>query len=321
MRPPARIAVTGSSGYLGRRLVEELLARPHVERVVGLDVAEAEPIEDERFRFVRHDICQPCTTVLRKHGIEALAHLAFCFAPIRNRSLAARINQAGSRQVLDSGLRAGVRTLLYCSSGTAYGALPGNTRPLREDDPLRASPAFGYAYDKRVTDQMWQEAGGQHADRRLIVCRPCVVMGPGVDNYLSRMTTKRLVFLVRGYTPPMQFVHEQDVAAAMTQMLEYAPSGAYNVAPADTLTLPDIADRFGRRLMGLPAWLIYPLTQAAYSVGLRALSEVPKGFLDYVRYPWLLDPSRCQEQLGLCCRYSSRETIEAWYRAFSFRQS
>ena len=319
MRPPARIAVTGSSGYLGRRLVDELLSRPHVERVVGLDVKEAETIEDDRFHFVRHDICQPCATVLSNHGVEALAHLAFCFAPIRNRLLAARINLGGSRQVLDSGLRAHVRTLLYCSSGTAYGALPGNIRPLREDDPLRASPAFGYAYDKRVTDQMWQEAAGQHPDRRFIICRPCVVMGPAVDNYLSRMTTKRLVFLVRGYNPPMQFVHEQDVATGMTLMLERAPSGAYNLAAADTLTLPEIADVFGRRLMGLPAWLIYPLTQAAYSVGLRALSEVPRGFLDYVRYPWLLDPSRCQEQLGLCCRYSSRQAVEALYRAFISR--
>jgi len=321
MNPPTRIAVTGSAGYLGRGLVRHLLARPHVELVVGLDVNHGELIDDHRYRFVKHDIRRPCAVLLVKHGLEAVVHLAFCFAPVRKRSLATEVNVGGTRQLLVSCLRAQVRTLLYCSSGTAYGALPSNTRPLREDDPLQAGPSFQYAFEKRLTDEMWQETAGQHPDRRVLICRPPVVMGPEVDNYLSRMINKPVVFLVRGRPAPMQFIHERDVAAGLALLLERAPGGVYNLAPPDTVTLPEAARWFGRRPVQLPAGLLYPATTVTYALRLSWINEVPAGFLDYVRYPWVLDASRAERDLGLRCRYSSRQAVEDWHRASTMADS
>ena len=35
---PRAIAVTGASGYIGKRLVEGLLEQPNVERILGVDL-------------------------------------------------------------------------------------------------------------------------------------------------------------------------------------------------------------------------------------------------------------------------------------------
>ena len=315
MNPPSRIAVTGSSGYLGGGLVGHLLSLPHVERVLGLDVHEAECPSDDRYLFERHDVRHPCAGLLVRHGIEAVVHLAFRFAPMRNRRQATEVNVGGSRRVLESCMQAGVGTLLYCSSGTAYGALPSNTRPLREDDPLRAGPAFQYAYEKRLTDEMFHRVIRLNPECRVIICRPPVVLGPGVDNYLSRMIAKPIVFLPRGRRAEMQFIHEEDVAAGLAALLECADRGVYNLAPADTVTLEEVMRLFGRRVVRLPAALLYPATRLTYGLRMGWLNEVPAGFLDYVRYPWLLDAGRAERMLSLRCRYSSRETLEAWHRA------
>lgn len=293
----------------------ELLARPHVERVLGLDIKPPAPLDDERFRLVKHDVCQPCSAHLRQHGVQALVHLAFCFAPARDRQWATRVNVEGTRQVLSSCLQAGVQTVLYCSSGTAYGALPDNPLLLGEEHPLRASWSFQYAYEKRLTDELFREFAGQHPDRRVIICRPPVVMGPHMDNYLSRMITKPVIFMVRGQAAPMQFIHERDVVEGIAVLLERADSRVYNFAPADTITLPEVGRLFGRKTLGLPAAIMYPLTQATYWLGIRWVNEVPAGFLDYIRYRWVLDATRADRELGWGCRYSTRQAVEDWQRA------
>jgi UDP-glucose 4-epimerase len=312
MSLPARIAVTGASGYLGGRFVRQLLARPGVEFVLGLDVKPPSLPADQRFCFVEHDVATPCAPLLRKHGIEAVVHLAFCFHPVRDRARATRVNVEGTRQVLAGAIEAGLATALYSSSGTAYGALPDNPGRLVEDAPLRAGPAFQYAQEKRLTDETWQAFARENPAMRVMVARPPVIMGPSVDNYLSRMIDKPIMFLVRGTPAPMQFIHEQDAAEGLVVLLERGRTGIYNMGPPDTLTLPEVAAMFGRRLVRLPAWMMIPVTALTYRLGLRWINEVPAGFLDYVRYPWVLDAGRMERELGWSCRYSSRQAMEHW---------
>jgi UDP-glucose 4-epimerase len=318
---PTRIAVTGASGYLGGRLVECLLGWPHVERVLALDVKPPQPPDDERFCFLAHDVCEPCADRLRQHAIDAVVHLAFCFAPARDRRLATRINVEGTRQVLASCLQAGVQTALYCSSATAYGALPDNPRLLREDHPLRAAPSFQYAYEKRLTDELWQAFAAENPELRVIICRPPVVVGPYMNNYLSRMLDKPISFALRGEPAPMQFIHEQDVAEGMAALLERGSGGVYNLSPPDTMTLQDVVVRFGRRLVHLPAWILIPLMHATYWLRLRWVNEVPGGFVGFVRYPWVVDASRVERELGWRCRYSTRQAVEAWAQAATAERS
>jgi nucleoside-diphosphate-sugar epimerase len=78
---PGVIAVTGLGSFIGRRLVERLLARsPHL-RIVGLD--QRRPFRlDGRVSFHRIDLTEPTADgriaeILERERVEAMVHAAF----------------------------------------------------------------------------------------------------------------------------------------------------------------------------------------------------------------------------------------------------
>ena len=72
-------------------------------------------------------------------GCDAMVHLAAIVTPGRgsNRQLEWEVDVGGTRNVLEACLDAGVRKLVYTSSGAAYGYHADNPAWIAEDQPLR----------------------------------------------------------------------------------------------------------------------------------------------------------------------------------------
>jgi nucleoside-diphosphate-sugar epimerase len=121
-----RIAVTGSSGKLGRATVDRLLADGH--EVIGFDLAGSHAA-DPRLRFTTVDFSDYGQTldsmlgVTARHiGIDALVHLAAI--PVNGLVPDATTfhnNVTVSFNVFFAALRAGISTIVYASSITAMG--------------------------------------------------------------------------------------------------------------------------------------------------------------------------------------------------------
>ncbi|KQO11638.1 hypothetical protein ASF06_03115 [Agreia sp. Leaf244] len=121
-----RIAVTGSSGKLGRATVDRLLADGH--EVIGFDLAGS-PAVDPRLRFTTVDFTDYGQTLdsmlgvtARHSGIDALVHLAAI--PVNGLVPDATTfhnNVTVSFNVFFAALRAGITTIVYASSITAMG--------------------------------------------------------------------------------------------------------------------------------------------------------------------------------------------------------
>ncbi|MBN2562628.1 MAG: NAD-dependent epimerase/dehydratase family protein [Phycisphaerae bacterium] len=339
-----RIAITGSSGYIGSRLVAALLERPHVESVLGLDVCEpttaattpaaissvscgvgdpkTAPAEAygpsshaARFRFHKTDVRFPYADAVVREGVDAAVHLAFAFAPSRRRRWARAVNLDGTRHFLEACLAAKVSRAVVLGSATAYGALPGNPERLAEASPLRAGPSFQYSYEKRLCDEMCTRFAAEHPRVSLAICRPPIVLGPCVDNYFSRMLFKPKVVHVRGEDPEMQFVHEDDICGAILALLGADEPGPFNVAPEGTLRFTELAAEFKRAPLALPANLLCTLCRLTYSARLTWLNETPPGALSYIRYPWLIDGRRLRESTGFTFSHSTLDTVRAWRRS------
>ncbi len=310
-----RVAVTGSSGYIGARLIRALLSWPGVEAVLGLDVREPADALPPPFRFIKTDVCFPFGDTIVREGVDAAVHLAFVLGPTRLRRRAQAVNVGGTRNFLDACRTAGVKRALVLGSATAYGARPDNPPLLTESDPLRAAPSFPYSYDKRLCDEMCRAFSGEHPKVALAVCRPPIVVGETVDNYFSRTLFKPKVWLVRGHDPPMQFVHEDDLCRAVLTLLEAEASGPFNVAPPGVLRFSELVAEFKRAPWSLPYGLLHPLCRLSCALGLRGLNEMPPGVLDYIRFPWLVDGEKLGRTTGFSFRYSTLESVRAWRRA------
>jgi UDP-glucose 4-epimerase len=309
-----RYLVTGGSGYIGSRLVSQLSARDDVERILICDVRPPRvhrPGVGYRSLDVRD--AAAVRAAVAEERPDAVVHLAFVLNPIHDEARMYEIDVGGTHNVLEACSAAGVGQVLVTSSSTAYGAFPDNPVPLTEEHPVRGVAGFEYARDKAESDRLCQLWGLRHPDRVMTIVRPCIVFGPSVDNYLVRLWTKQPFQADFGLPDPgIQFVHEDDVVAAVVALLDGRLSGAFNVAGDGVMSVDECASIVGlpRRRVPMRAYRRF----ASLMWRLRA-SEAPPGSLDFALYPWIVSADKLKEVAGWAPRFTSRETFEITMRA------
>jgi len=303
------VVVTGSSGYIGTRLLERMEEDSSVEKVVGIDLKP--PVRSfSKLEFHRMDVRDPgLADLFRDSGADTVVHLAFVLNPIHDTALMHDIDVGGARNVLRATAACGAGHLVVASSSSAFGAFPDNPDFLTEEHPPRRRGNFTYADDKCEVEWLLQEFVRENPGVRVAVVRPCIVYGPNVDNYLSRFIL-RLPFLpvISGCRPDMQFVHEDDAAAVFLEALRRGASGYFHACGEGTVNVEEIAAIAGKRLLPLPAWLAYPAVDLLWKMRFP-LIEGPSGMLDFIRYRWVISDEITHRELGIKPRYTSREVV------------
>lgn len=309
-----KIFITGMSGYLGGNLCRELDRLDWVEKFYGMDIKQ--PLyKYSKAEFRKMDINDPALADwMAEVKPDVLVHLAYLMEEIHDHNLMRRVNFDGSKNALRAAAKSGARQVLIASSGTAYGAWPDNPARLKESDALKANPGFLYAVDKVNIEKLAAEFKADHPETVVSIIRPCVVYGPFVNNYISQLLDHYLIMGLRGFNPPLQFIHEDDVASAIIRILDKQAGGAFNLAPADTITMLDLLELSKRPYILFPDWLLTPAVNLLWQLRIPLL-DFSTAFLDYIRHPWVLDNSKLVTELEFKYRYSTRETAEIMLRA------
>ncbi len=308
------ILITGVSGYLGTRLAEALADEEMAGEVVGMDIRPPVRASD-RITYYQKDIRDDAIGPLfSRHSIDTVLHLAFVVKPIHNLKKMHDIDVNGTRNMLELARMSGVKHFIAISSTLAYGAHPDNPKRIREDAPLRGNKTFPYGFYKAATDQMMQDYAAGHPEMKITILRPCTVFGPSVDNYISRMLFLPLTMCVKGCDPPVQFVHEQDFVAACMAALANPVPGAFNIAGDGTLTVSEIAKMLKTRVAPIPAKILYPALECLWRLRCPKI-EVNRGYLDYIRYPFVASNKKAKKELGFFPGYSSMQTVEETVRS------
>lgn len=234
-----RIAVTGSSGKLGRPAVSLLRGAGH--DVLGLDRA-GEP-GSGCTRVDLTDYGQTLDAMLgvtaRHDGLDAIVHLAAI--PVNGLVPDATLfhqNMLATFNVLHAARRARIRTVVYASSINVLGfpfAEPPSYLPLDEDSPLRANNT--YALVKVAEETIAAQLARWDPGLSITALRFTNVTQDGeYDGFAARHADpayrRDLVWT---------YVDARDGATAISLALRHAAPGfrAYNVAASDTgLSIP-----------------------------------------------------------------------------------
>jgi nucleoside-diphosphate-sugar epimerase len=297
------VAVTGIAGYLGQRVLARLESDSGVDRVVGIDVDE--PAGGmPKLEFHQLDVRDARLGKVLV-GVDYVVHLAFQHDPIRDEARMHSINVDGTANVLEAAAATGVRKIVYPSSATVYGAHADNDFPLTESSPLRANPDFSYAMHKLETERLIDSFRSQHADIVVTVLRVATVFGPSVENFVSRLLEAPRVTTVRGHEPPLQFVHEEDVASAIALGISEDLDGVYNVSADGWLSSEDVVQLSGKKRVELPEAVAFSMAERLWKTG---LTTAPPGELHYLMHPWVVDSSKLRAA-GWSPRYTNREAL------------
>jgi hypothetical protein len=121
--------------------------------------------------------------------------------------------------------------VVFVSTAMVYGAAPGNPVPLTEDAIVKPDVEFVFARQLATAEELVEQWRGSRAGRTATVLRPVLALS---DDSSPRLTAA----LVAGFghqfareDPPAQFLHLDDLAAAIRLAVRRRLDGVYNVAP------------------------------------------------------------------------------------------
>jgi UDP-glucose 4-epimerase len=292
-----RVAITGASGYLGRMVMSALENEESVSEVIGIDLKEP-TYTSAKLRFLPLDVRSPLIAdCLHNYEVETVLHLAWVFNPNHDAHRTYDINVNGTETVMSACKETAVKHLIIPGSTTAYGAHPDNPEWLTEKSPIRGNRGFPYSHHKALVEDLCNEFDRQRTGVTLTRLRACIVLGKHVDNFVRDSILLRGLkhAVVRGYSPHIQLLHEEDMSSAIRLAILSRVNGIYNVVPNDTLTIHQIAEIAGNPLNEYPYWVLRPLVALLWSI--RQL-PVPPSYLPFIQHRWTASNSLIDNELG-----------------------
>ncbi|MEO5728857.1 MAG: NAD-dependent epimerase/dehydratase family protein, partial [Byssovorax sp.] len=178
------ILITGIAGGLARQTAALLQSRGHI--VTGVDYREAQPIPGVVLHRASYDKTA-IEDVFRRRSFDAVLHLGRVGNLTEEMEKRFDLNVLGSQKIMNLCLSYGVRSLIVLSTFHIYGAHARNPTPISEGDPLRAGYDFPQIADAIQLDNMASTWVYQHAEVRTVVLRPTNVVGPHIQNAMSRL--------------------------------------------------------------------------------------------------------------------------------------
>ena len=112
------------------------------------------------------------------------------------------------------------------------------------------------------------------------------ILGPTIDNYVTRFFSRRLVPTMMGHDPLMQFVHEVDAVAALKLAVDRDVPGAFNIVGEGVLPFTTVIKLAGRLSMPIPYTFFRRIASLLWLV---QLSEAPPAFVAMLRYLCVAD--------------------------------
>jgi UDP-glucose 4-epimerase len=310
--PYRSILITGAGGYIGRQVVAALAAdRRDLTTIVASDL-QAPPPETRRdgIDYLAADICSPeLAGAFEKYKIDVVVHLAALVTPGResNRELEYKVDVLGTENVLKACVAAGVKKIIYTSSGAAYGYHADNPAWLEEHHPVRGNDEFAYACHKRLVEEMLGRYRESHPELEQLVFRPGFILGATTRNQITNLFEQKRIVGLKGADSPFVIIWDQDVVGAILKGIFDGGSGIYNLAGDGILTLSEMARLIGKPYIALPVGLVKAALWAGKRLGLTQYGPEQVGFL---RYRPVLANRRLKEGFGYTPRKTTRQVFD-----------
>ncbi len=254
------ILITGATGLIGSTLVEVLMSNPRRDYVVyasGRNLLRAQKrfevfLSMDSFHFLKHDVMSP---FLKDIQFDYIIHAASNASPNAFSSNPVEIVKAnvfGVSNLIEYGIKHGMKRFLYVSSGEVYGE--GDGRIISEDysgyvDCL--NPRSCYPSSKRTSETLCVSYAYEYgAD--VVIARPCHIYGPNFtesDNrvyaqFIRNVLKREDIIMKSSGGQIRSWCYVVDcVSAILYILLKGATGEAYNIAdPNSVLTIKQLAE-------------------------------------------------------------------------------
>lgn len=301
-----KVLIVGVSGALARMVALKLREAGH--RIIGID---RRPWWDVPRDVQVHEVDirkRAAEDVFRRERPDCVVHMATVNALSGNGEERARINIAGTRAVFEHSAAHGVKHVVVVGRHTYYGASADSPLYHTENEPPSGIGSFPeladlVAADLYAANMLWRNPAITTTLLRLVY-----TLGPSKMGTLSSFLRGRRVPMVFGFDPLFQFLEEDDAAKAIALGVEKRPRGIFNVAGPSPVPLGTIVRETGRIAVPVPEAVLVRL------LGRFGFPDLPKGALEHIKYPIVVDSSAFREATGFSHSTSEVEALHRYRR-------
>ncbi|WP_435064334.1 NAD-dependent epimerase/dehydratase family protein [Halobaculum sp. EA56] len=223
--------VTGATGFLGTRLCRRLDDRGWSVTATRRDGSDVSALADVDVEWVYADVLDPEAVSEAVDGHDRVFHLAGVGLAAADAETVRRVNEEGTRTVVDACERAGVERLVFTS--TAGTRRRDDGTPADETD--RAEPIGAYQESKAAAEAVVDRAAERGLDA--VTVHPTSVFGPGDEEFTARLLTLALDPKMVAYLPGgASFVSLDDAVDGILAAMEHGSAGEHYVLGGENLT-------------------------------------------------------------------------------------
>ncbi len=313
-RESQNILIIGMAGGLAQITAGLLIKAFPKIHITGVDPRPmTESIKNKNIEYIQMSYTRShFEKLFRDKKFDLVFHLARLGRSNANpgENLAQRLdlNLMETKRIMDLSLKFGVKKVIILSTYHVYGALPDNPVFITEDQPLKASIKYPELRDVVEMDQIatnWMWKNQKYIET--IVFRPCTILGPQIQNTMTRYIMTNYVPICMDFNPMFQFIHEYDMANILVRSLTELPVGIYNVATDEVISIKTAKKLIRSKTISVPSLTLHT---AAKLINIPFWS-FPEYLIDYIQYPSIISNTLLKKHLGQnLFRYTTRETLE-----------
>jgi len=248
-----KVVVTGSAGFIGSNLAEELLKKHEVTVIDNLSTGRIENLDQimDKINFIEGSITDLNLLKDAFSGSDTVFHQAAIPSVQRSVDNPIASNEAnveGTLKVLVAARDCGVRKVVYASSSSAYGDTP--TLPKKED--MKPNPKSPYAISK-LAGEYYCRVFSEVYGLKTACLRYFNVYGPRQNpNSQYAAVIPKFITRVLAHEPPViygdgkqtrDFTFVKDVVKANILAMQSPAEGVFNIACGQRVSLNELAGK------------------------------------------------------------------------------
>jgi nucleoside-diphosphate-sugar epimerase len=243
--------VTGATGFIGSRLVRQLVQEGHAVRALVRDPWRAESLSVIGVDLRRGDVTEKDSMREPMAGVDGVFHVAGWYkVGTRDITSGQRINVDGTRNVLELMRELAIPKGVYTSSIAVF----GDTRGQLVDESYRHDGPWLSEYDRTKWAAHYQVAEPMMREGLpLVIVQPGVVYGvgdpSGIGQAIRKFLQRRLPTIPRDGA--ICWAHVEDTARVHLQAMDRGRPGESYVVAGEPHTYAE-AMRIASRITGIP---------------------------------------------------------------------
>jgi farnesol dehydrogenase len=271
------IFITGATGFIGSRLAMRLASEGNIIHALYRSEIKSDIILHPNIILFKGDLLDIPSLYNAIQGCEQVYHIA-AFAKVydKNPSRIYRLNIEGTVNVINSGIRAGVKKFVCTSTAGVFGP-SGKNNIVDESSPKPIKYFTDYESSKAILEKVLHTLSKSGIS--IVITNPTRVYGPGLLSE-SNGVTRMIKSYIQGrwHTIPGtgnssgNYVHVEDVVTGHILAMNKGVSGENYILGGSNVSYNDLFEKLAiisnkkHRMIHIPIWLMLLVSHGMLSL-------------------------------------------------------